>query len=128
VLGAERRVAVCRELTKLYEEVRRGTATELVAWAEAGVRGEIVIVVEGARSEEHTSELQSREKLVCRLLLEKKNGARKQDLANELYPSSRSRFRSLSNPQLISFRLPNYVTAVSTPHSSSSPISLNAVT
>ncbi|WP_309065736.1 16S rRNA (cytidine(1402)-2'-O)-methyltransferase [Microbacterium sp.] len=48
VLGAERRVAVCRELTKLYEEVRRGTASELVAWAEAGVKGEIVVVVEGA--------------------------------------------------------------------------------
>ncbi|MFP1603503.1 16S rRNA (cytidine(1402)-2'-O)-methyltransferase [Microbacterium sp. 2216-1] len=46
--GADRRIAVCRELTKLYEEVRRGTADELVAWAEAGVRGEIVVVVEGA--------------------------------------------------------------------------------
>ena len=46
--GADRRIAVCRELTKLYEEVRRGTADELVAWAEQGVKGEIVIVVEGA--------------------------------------------------------------------------------
>ncbi|MGC5170724.1 16S rRNA (cytidine(1402)-2'-O)-methyltransferase [Microbacterium sp. DT81.1] len=47
-LGADRRVAVCRELTKFYEEVRRGSAAELVAWAEGGVRGEICIVVEGA--------------------------------------------------------------------------------
>ncbi|MDQ4490317.1 16S rRNA (cytidine(1402)-2'-O)-methyltransferase [Sinomonas sp. ASV486] len=47
--GAERRVAVCRELTKTYEEVRRGSADELAGWAEAGeVRGEIAIVVEGA--------------------------------------------------------------------------------
>ena len=46
--GADRRIAVCRELTKLYEEVRRGTASELVAWAEQGVKGEIVVVVEGA--------------------------------------------------------------------------------
>ena len=45
--GADRRVAVCRELTKLYEEVRRGTAAELVEWATAGVKGEICIVVEG---------------------------------------------------------------------------------
>ncbi|MES2094430.1 MAG: 16S rRNA (cytidine(1402)-2'-O)-methyltransferase [Actinomycetota bacterium] len=45
--GADRRVAVCRELTKLYEEVRRGTAAELAEWAAAGVRGEICIVVEG---------------------------------------------------------------------------------
>ena len=46
--GADRRVAVCRELTKLYEEVVRGTAAELADWAAAGVRGEIVVVVEGA--------------------------------------------------------------------------------
>src|SRR5690606_31325960 len=46
--GGDRRIAVCRELTKLYEEVRRGTASELAAWAEAGVKGEIVVVVSGA--------------------------------------------------------------------------------
>src|SRR5690606_39808709 len=33
----------------------------------------LLIVASGTRSEEHTSELQSRENLVCRLLLEKKN-------------------------------------------------------
>lgn len=46
--GAERPAAVCRELTKLHEEVRRGTLAELAAWAEPGVRGEIVVVVGGA--------------------------------------------------------------------------------
>lgn len=46
--GADRRVVVCRELTKLYEEVRRGTASELADWAEQGVRGEICLVVAGA--------------------------------------------------------------------------------
>ena len=47
--GAERPAAVCRELTKTYEEVRRGPLTELVAWAGEGqVRGEIVVVVAGA--------------------------------------------------------------------------------
>jgi 16S rRNA (cytidine1402-2'-O)-methyltransferase len=46
--GDDRRVVVCRELTKLHEEVRRGTAAELAAWAADGVRGEIVLVVEGA--------------------------------------------------------------------------------
>ena len=46
--GADRRVAVCRELTKMFEEVRRGTASELSAWAAAGVKGEICIVVAGA--------------------------------------------------------------------------------
>ena len=49
VLGASRRVVVCRELTKLHEEVVRGTASELAEWASAGVRGEIVVVVDGAQ-------------------------------------------------------------------------------
>ncbi|GHJ30887.1 16S rRNA (cytidine(1402)-2'-O)-methyltransferase [Streptomyces hygroscopicus subsp. hygroscopicus] len=48
VFGADRRAAVCRELTKTYEEVRRGPLAELAAWAREGVRGEITIVVEGA--------------------------------------------------------------------------------
>jgi 16S rRNA (cytidine1402-2'-O)-methyltransferase len=47
--GEGRRAAVCRELTKTYEEVVRGTLAELVAWAEGGTaRGEITLVVEGA--------------------------------------------------------------------------------
>jgi 16S rRNA (cytidine1402-2'-O)-methyltransferase len=46
--GPEREAAVCRELTKTYEQVRRGTLAELAAWAEPGVRGEITIVVSGA--------------------------------------------------------------------------------
>ncbi|WP_432067800.1 16S rRNA (cytidine(1402)-2'-O)-methyltransferase [Streptomyces sp. C10-9-1] len=48
VFGADRRAAVCRELTKTYEEVRRGGLGELVEWSAEGVRGEITVVVEGA--------------------------------------------------------------------------------
>ncbi|GAA2949800.1 16S rRNA (cytidine(1402)-2'-O)-methyltransferase [Streptomyces enissocaesilis] len=48
VFGAERRAAVCRELTKTYEEVKRGPLKTLAAWAAEGVRGEITVVVEGA--------------------------------------------------------------------------------
>ncbi|OLF15252.1 16S rRNA (cytidine(1402)-2'-O)-methyltransferase [Actinophytocola xanthii] len=48
VLGADRRAAVCRELTKPYEEVRRGGLGELAEWAAGGVRGEITVVVAGA--------------------------------------------------------------------------------
>lgn len=51
-LGDDRRAAVCRELTKLHEEVRRGTAASLASWAADGVRGEICIVVEGAPERE----------------------------------------------------------------------------
>ncbi|MEV3859739.1 16S rRNA (cytidine(1402)-2'-O)-methyltransferase [Streptomyces sp. NPDC050095] len=46
--GQDRRAAVCRELTKTYEEVKRGPLKELAAWAAEGVRGEITVVVEGA--------------------------------------------------------------------------------
>lgn len=48
VLGADRPAAVCRELTKPYEEVRRGGLGELAAWAADGVRGEITVVLAGA--------------------------------------------------------------------------------
>ena len=47
--GADRRGAVCRELTKTYEEVRRGPLAELAAWAAALAKiGEVTLVVEGA--------------------------------------------------------------------------------
>ncbi len=47
--GADRAAAVCRELTKTYEEVRRGSLGELAAWATDGeTRGEITLVVAGA--------------------------------------------------------------------------------
>ncbi|MDO4908821.1 MAG: 16S rRNA (cytidine(1402)-2'-O)-methyltransferase [Corynebacterium sp.] len=48
ILGDARRVAVCRELTKTYEEVRRGVPSEMAAWAAEGVKGEISVVIEGA--------------------------------------------------------------------------------
>ncbi|HEU0129644.1 MAG TPA: SAM-dependent methyltransferase, partial [Mycobacteriales bacterium] len=46
--GGERRAVACRELTKTYEEVRRGTLAELAAWAAGEVRGELTLVVAGA--------------------------------------------------------------------------------
>ncbi len=47
-LGDDRRAAVCREMTKTYEEVRRGGLRELATWAADGVRGEVTVVVAGA--------------------------------------------------------------------------------
>ena len=46
--GDTREAAVCRELTKTYEEIRRGGLAELAAWAAEGVKGEITLVVAGA--------------------------------------------------------------------------------
>jgi 16S rRNA (cytidine1402-2'-O)-methyltransferase len=49
VLGGRRRAAVCRELTKTYEQVLRGPLDELADWAEHDdVRGEITVVLAGA--------------------------------------------------------------------------------
>ncbi|MCK8645354.1 16S rRNA (cytidine(1402)-2'-O)-methyltransferase [Mycobacterium colombiense] len=47
-LGGTRRAAVCRELTKLHEEVVRGSLDELADWAADGVLGEITVVLAGA--------------------------------------------------------------------------------
>ncbi|GAA4214413.1 16S rRNA (cytidine(1402)-2'-O)-methyltransferase [Microbispora amethystogenes] len=50
--GPGRPAAVCRELTKTYEEVRRGGLGELADWAAGEVRGEITLVVAGRTAEE----------------------------------------------------------------------------
>ena len=49
VLGGQRRAAVCRQLTKADEQVRRGTLAELADWAAAGVGGEVTVVLAGAQ-------------------------------------------------------------------------------
>jgi 16S rRNA (cytidine1402-2'-O)-methyltransferase len=46
--GVDRPAAVCRELTKTHEEVKRGDLQELRSWAANGVRGEVTLVVQGA--------------------------------------------------------------------------------
>jgi 16S rRNA (cytidine1402-2'-O)-methyltransferase len=47
----DRRLAVCRELTKLHEEIRRGTARELIdGYGGAKIKGEIVLVLEGCNA------------------------------------------------------------------------------
>ncbi len=47
--GGDRPACVCRELTKTYEEVRRGTLGQLAGWAAEGVLGEVTVVVAGAQ-------------------------------------------------------------------------------
>ncbi len=46
--GPQRRAVAVRELTKLHEEIWRGTLAELSDWAASGIRGELVLVIEGA--------------------------------------------------------------------------------
>ncbi|QTD99041.1 Ribosomal RNA small subunit methyltransferase I [Streptomyces cyanogenus] len=77
VFGADRRAAVCRELTKTYEEVRRGPLAELARWAAEGVRGEITVVVEGA-PEPGPEELDAAE-LVRRVRVREEAGERRKE-------------------------------------------------
>ncbi|MET7318901.1 16S rRNA (cytidine(1402)-2'-O)-methyltransferase [Streptomyces thermoviolaceus] len=77
VFGADRRAAVCRELTKTYEEVRRGGLGELAAWAAEGVRGEITVVVEGA-PEKGPEEIDAAE-LVRRVRVREEAGERRKE-------------------------------------------------
>lgn len=71
-VGGERRVALARELTKLHEEVWRGTLAEAaVHLAEVGPRGEYVLVVEGTPAPEPASD----EVLLDALRVELANGS-----------------------------------------------------
>lgn len=47
-MGPDRRVVIAREMTKLHEETWRGTLGDSIGWADSGVRGELVIVLDGA--------------------------------------------------------------------------------
>ncbi|MFG2501427.1 16S rRNA (cytidine(1402)-2'-O)-methyltransferase [Streptomyces sp. NPDC048441] len=77
VFGEERRAAVCRELTKTYEEVKRGSLKELAEWAADGVRGEITVVVEGA-PEKSAGEL-GPDELVRRVRVREEAGERRKE-------------------------------------------------
>ncbi|MFJ7948078.1 16S rRNA (cytidine(1402)-2'-O)-methyltransferase [Streptomyces sp. NPDC096354] len=76
VFGGDRRAAVCRELTKTYEEVKRGPLADLAVWAAEGVRGEITVVVEGAA--DVAEELDAAE-LVRRVQVREEAGERRKE-------------------------------------------------
>lgn len=54
VFGADRPAVICRELTKTYEEVIRGTFAELIKWSDREILGEITLVVAGAAAKAET--------------------------------------------------------------------------
>jgi 16S rRNA (cytidine1402-2'-O)-methyltransferase len=84
VLGPERRAAVCRELTKTYEEVRRGGLGELATWAADGVRGEITVVVAGAEPRH----VQDMDALVAEVRRLADDGMRLKDAAGQVAEAS----------------------------------------
>lgn len=62
--GPERRAVVCRELTKKFEEVRRGTLADLAAeFAERTVKGEVVVLVD--RAPERAADAADMEAMLC---------------------------------------------------------------
>ncbi len=82
---SERRAAVCRELTKLHEEVARGTLTELATRFSAAPKGEITLVVEGEGPEAESSEDDAGEIDVGALLDARRGaGVAPRDVAKEL--------------------------------------------
>jgi 16S rRNA (cytidine1402-2'-O)-methyltransferase len=79
--GGGRRVCVCRELTKQFEEVRRGTLDAAIEhWTTTQPRGEFTVVIEGARTTEEVSLEQAIER--ARKLVE--GGASKSDAARQV--------------------------------------------
>ena len=83
VFGGDRRISLCRELTKLHEETQRMTIAEAVAYyQENAPRGEYVLVVEGAPKREKAAV--SLEDAVAQVLALKEQGLRLKDAAKEV--------------------------------------------
>lgn len=61
-IGSQRRVAVCRELTKLHEEITRGSVSEVSAKLASELKGEVTIVIEGRDPKEAESEAAQNER------------------------------------------------------------------
>ncbi|WP_326689836.1 16S rRNA (cytidine(1402)-2'-O)-methyltransferase [Streptomyces sp. NBC_01795] len=80
--GPGREAAVCRELTKTYEQVKRGPLQELAVWAAEGVRGEITVVVRGADAPD-PGELDAAE-LARRVAVREEAGERRKEAIAEV--------------------------------------------
>lgn len=77
--GGGRPAAVCRELTKTYEEVKRGGLADLAAWAASGVKGEVTVVVGGA-----PAQVSDPETTVAAILARVAGGERLKEVCAEL--------------------------------------------
>ncbi|AEA23082.1 16S rRNA (cytidine(1402)-2'-O)-methyltransferase [Pseudonocardia benzenivorans] len=96
VLGPDRAAAVCRELTKRYEEVVRGSLAELAEWAAGEVRGEITVVLAGADA----AEAPSVESLVPEVQARVDDGERLKDAVAAVAAATNTSKRDLYNAAL----------------------------
>ena len=87
--GADRRAVVARELTKLHEELQRGTLAELAQWARRGVKGEVVVVIEGASG---PGELDDAE-ITARLAVALSHGASRREAVDAVVAETGARKR-----------------------------------
>ncbi|WNM27929.1 16S rRNA (cytidine(1402)-2'-O)-methyltransferase [Demequina capsici] len=94
--GDDRPAAVSRELTKTYEETRRGTLAELAAWAqETAPRGEIVVTVAG-----RPADVVGEEAAVAEALARISGGERAKDVVADLASTTGLPRRDLYNAVL----------------------------
>ncbi len=93
--GPDRRAAVCRELTKTYEEVVRGPLDALVDWSAGGVRGEITLVVEGAGEPGAEESADAAAEAVARVRAMVEDGARLKDACRDVAATSGMGTRAL---------------------------------
>ena len=91
--GPDRRAVVGRELTKLHEELRRGSLDELANWAAEGVKGEIVVVVDGAPP---TGDVDD-EAIVSALTQELAAGASRRDAVERVQAATGARRKRVYN-------------------------------
>lgn len=90
-LGGARPAAICRELTKVHEEVVRGSLGELAEWAAGGVLGEITVVLAGAGATPRVADITALVDEVENLVA---GGIRVKDACSEVaaaYPEVRTR-------------------------------------
>ena len=87
--GADRRAVVARELTKLHEELQRGTLAELAQWARRGMKGEVVVVIEGASG---PGELDDAE-ITARLAVALSHGASRREAVDAVVAETGARKR-----------------------------------
>lgn len=99
-LGGERQASVCRELTKLFEEIKSGTLEELVEYyqKEGPPKGEIVIVIQGAQEDD---DLVSEQDLDTHLHQEIATGRKLKEIAQELADLYHLKKRDIYNRALI---------------------------
>jgi 16S rRNA (cytidine1402-2'-O)-methyltransferase len=99
--GGDRPAAVCRELTKTYEEVKRGGLADLAHWAAGGVKGEITVVVGGA-----PEQVSDPETAVAAILARVAGGERLRDVCADVAAATGLSRNDLYNAALAARRQP----------------------